>query len=148
IEAEPMRREALQEELEQDLRDMGIDADVSQNDKGVSISIDSIHFYPDSERMLPGEEYKLRRISNILRKHSGRDILVTGHTADVGRADAQQELSENRAATVGQFFIEDGARRREQIVIQGVGGSQPVAPNSTEAGRKQNRRVEITLLEN
>ncbi|WGK68277.1 OmpA family protein [Candidatus Haliotispira prima] len=148
IEAEPMKHEDIKQELEKNLKDAGIAADVEQNDKGILISIDSINFYPDSERMLPGEDRKLKHISRILQKYADRDILVTGHTANVGRPDRQQTLSESRAAVVGQFFIRDGVRSREQIVIRGVGGTQPIAPNTNESGRKQNRRVEIILLEN
>ena len=148
IEAEPMRHQYLKQALEKDLQEAGIDAKVQPDDKGISISIDSINFYPNSDRMLPGEEYKLQRISNILKKYSERDILVTGHTADLGQPEQQQRLSERRSAAVGQYLIENKVRRREQIVIRGVGGTQPIASNSTERGRKQNRRVEITLLEN
>ncbi len=148
IEAEPMKRRDIQQELEQGLRDAGIAAELQQNDKGISISIDSINFYPNSERMLAGEERKLQQISKILQKYPNRDILVTGHTANWGSAEQQQTLSENRAATVGQYFIDNQIRNREQIVIRGKGGTEPIASNSNEQGRKRNRRVEITLLEN
>ncbi len=148
IEVEPMRHQNLKRELEEDLQKAGIDAQVRQKDKGISISIDSINFYPDSDRMLPGEQRKLQQISRILQKYPKRDIQVTGHTADLGKPEEQQTLSEKRAGVVGRFFIENGVRRREQIVIRGVGATEPLAPNNTPQGRKQNRRVEITLLEN
>ena len=148
VEVEPMRHQNLKQELEKDLRAAGLDAKVEQTEKGISISVDSIHFYPNSERMLPGEERKLKQMSRILQKYPKRDVLITGHTADLGQPEQQQKLSEKRAATVGQFLIQNGIRRREQVVIRGVGGTEPIVSNATEQGRQQNRRVEITLLEN
>ena len=146
--AETMKHQDMKRELERELQQAGIRAEVKQNDKGLSISIDSINFYPDSKRMLPGEERKLQRISRILQKYPERDIQVSGHTADLGQAAQQQKLSQARAATVGQYLIDRGVRSREQVVIRGMGATQPIANNSTEQGRKKNRRVEITLLEN
>ena len=145
---EPMPYADMQQNMERDLEKAGIAAQVERNEKGISISLNSINFYPSSARMLPGEERKLAQISRILQKYPDRDILVTGHTADLGEKDAQQKLSEERAAAVAESFIQARVRRREQIVIRGAAAREPIASNATEEGRRQNRRVEITVLEN
>ena len=138
----------IQQNMKRELEKAGIAAQVERNDKGISISLNSINFRPNSDQILPDEERKLAQISRILQKYPSRDILVTGHTADWGKQKAQQQLSEERAAAVAEFLIQGRLRSREQIVIRGAGATQPIASNKTEEGRRQNRRVEITLLEN
>jgi outer membrane protein OmpA-like peptidoglycan-associated protein len=94
------------------------------------------------------EREKLRRIATILKKYPERDILITGHTALAGTQAGRQQLSEERAAAVGNFLIEEGVRNRERLLFRGMGARDPVADNSTEEGMRKNRRVEITIMEN
>ncbi|MDR2897640.1 MAG: OmpA family protein, partial [Spirochaetaceae bacterium] len=68
-------------------------------------------------------------------------------TARAGSRASQQELSEERAASVGQYLVELGVRDQYHVFTEGVGSDKPVADNGTEAGRARNRRVEITILE-
>ena len=75
-------------------------------------------------------------------------MLITGHTALAGTESGRERLSLERARVTARALIELGARREDQIVIRGMGAREPVAGNDTEAGRRLNRRVEITLLEN
>ena len=116
--------------------------------EGVRLSLEDIRFLPDSAQMLPGEEEKLERIAKILLEHPERDIVVVGHTAKIPGAGDGQELSEQRARTVANYFLSNSVRQLEQVVVRGEGHQSPVADNRTEAGRRQNRRVEITILEN
>ena len=141
--ADPMDKEDLVEEIKK-----LDDVDAFVTDEGVSLTLDNIHFVPDSAEMLPGEEAKLALIADILRKIPDRDILITGHTASVGPYSDGLELSEKRAGTVAKYFIETGTRRSTQIITRGMGDNQPLAYNDTEEGRKKNRRVEISILEN
>jgi len=67
-------------------------------------------------------------------------IVVEGHTDSLGTLEWNQELSENRARSVGQY-LEYGLHQR--IITRGWGPLRPVAPNRDAAGRKRNRRVEI-----
>ena len=102
----------------------------------------------DSTALLPGEMDKLRQIAAILRGIPGYELLVAGHTARVGSAESQVELSVARATAVADILIGLGVRAAEDISIIGYGAERPVADNNTEAGRARNRRVEITILEN
>jgi OmpA-OmpF porin, OOP family len=70
-------------------------------------------------------------------------ILVAGHTDSVGDADYNKKLSERRAAAVRQYLIDHFGIDPKRLVARGGGESYPVADNGTEAGRAENRRVEI-----
>lgn len=127
--------------------DSGIeDIDVKASEKGLTISIENIQFEPDSSRLMESEKKKLRKIAQIL-KQFDNDLLITGHCADRGTKKNQMKISEDRAVSVAEFLSELDVRNPNCIFTQGKGATDPVAPNTTEAGRKRNRRVEITLMD-
>lgn len=135
------------EKITDTVQELGLkDVIVKESDKGLTISIENINFEPDSAELAPEEKTKLRYIADIL-KNFGNDILVTGHCARRGTVQAQQELSEQRAASVASFLTQLGVRTSDCIFTQGKGAQEPVAPNDTEAGRRRNRRVEIMLMD-
>ncbi len=124
------------------------DINVSANDKGVTITLSNIHFSANSAVLLGSEKKKLALIADKLRKYPDRDVIITGYTALAGTPEGRKKLSLERARTVARYFIESGAKPREQIVIRGLGAENPVASNSTPEGMEKNRRVEVTILEN
>ena len=149
IEATRMDREAIVGEIRDDLDDLGFeDQDVVADERGVTIRLDNILFPPDSPLLRASEKVKLRGIADILMNYSDRDILITGHTALAGTEEGRLRLSQERAAAVANYLLELGVRERDQMILRGVGAQEPVADNSTEAGMRKNRRVEITILEN
>ena len=149
VEAQTMDKPALVEELKKSLEDRGMgEVEVREDARGVVINLDNIRFPGESANLVASEREKLRLIGEVLRQHQDRDILVEGHTADVASASDPQVLSEARAAAVGNYLVNTGVRRSDQIVYRGWGSTRPVASNNTEDGRARNRRVEITLLEN
>jgi outer membrane protein OmpA-like peptidoglycan-associated protein len=149
IEALPMNREEIADQIERDISRLGIaDATVRIVDQGVAISLEDIRFQPDSAVLMPDERPKLDRIAEILQHYPDRDIQVGGHTALAGTAEGRARLSAERAAAVADYLIARGARAADRVVVRGFGADQPVAGNATEADRKKNRRVEITVLEN
>ena len=150
IESRRMDREKMAEEIMEELHRLAIhDVSVRVVDEGITISLENIQFYPDSAIMLPGEQEKLDKITEILLRYQERDILVSGHTALAGgTAESHQRLSVERASVVADYLIAHKARTPEQVVVRGYGASRPIADNRTEEGRRKNRRVEITILEN
>ena len=120
--------------------------DVKAGEKGLTISIENIQFEPDSARLMESEKEKLRKIAQIL-KQFDNDLLITGHCAARGSKKNQQIISEDRAISVAEFLSELDVRNPNCIFTQGKGAMEPVASNSTEAGRSRNRRVEITLMD-
>ncbi|MDR0554750.1 MAG: OmpA family protein [Treponema sp.] len=149
IESVKMDKEEIVKEISGDLERMGIeDTYVRAADDGITISIENIQFEADSSTLLPEEQAKLDKIGAILRRYSERDILVGGHTALAGTEAGRQQLSLERASAVAEYLIEEGVRAAERIVVRGYGAEAPLGDNNTEAGRRKNRRVEITILEN
>jgi outer membrane protein OmpA-like peptidoglycan-associated protein len=117
-------------------------------DEGITISLDDIQFRADTAIMLPGESEKLDKLVEILLRYQDRDILVGGHTALAGTAEGRNKLSAERAGVVADYIIARKARTPDRVVVRGYGADRPLADNGTEEGRRRNRRVEITILEN
>jgi len=143
-----VRREELAAEINAILEEQNVADTVAEaTDEGVVISLSNIQFAADSTVLLESERVKIREIANILKAVPGR-ILVAGHTALAGSDEGHLEISLGRAQAVADYLVLLGARRESEITAVGYGADYPIADNSTEAGRAQNRRVEITILEN
>ena len=80
-----------------------------------------------------------------LKEHGGVRVLVEGHTDSIGSEGYNQRLSVRRATAVADYLVRGGIAR-ERLQVVGLGEAHPVAPNDTEAGRAQNRRVELRVL--
>ncbi|WP_234570989.1 OmpA family protein [Rhodohalobacter sp. 614A] len=104
-----------------------------------------ILFETGSDRIQPGSAATLEEILGMLRQHADLRLRIEGHTDNVGNTSSNQELSQSRAEAVRDYLVEQGidASRLEAI---GMGEEHPVADNNTEAGREQNRRVELVRL--
>jgi len=149
VEAEYMNKDQLVNEIIEEINRLELtDVSVRAVEEGISLSLDDIRFYPDSARMLPGEELKLERIAEILKRYPDRDILVSGHATLAGSRDYLMQLSQDRAKAIADYLLANNVRSANRIVIRGYGAERPVADNRTEEGMRRNRRVEITLLEN
>jgi outer membrane protein OmpA-like peptidoglycan-associated protein len=122
------------------------DIEVTEDDEGVRLSLRDIRFVANEATILPEERGRLDALAETLAAVPDRSFLVVGHTADIGLPDAQQELSVRRARTVVEELTRRGIEA-DRLIFEGRGGTEPVASNDTEAGRAQNRRVEITVLE-
>lgn len=119
---------------------------VNRGEKGLTISIENIQFEPDSPVLLPSEKQKLQKLGSILKDFSN-DLLITGHCAERGSVSSQMSLSLERAKAVADFLVQNNIRDELHIFTQGKGATEPIASNSTEAGRQKNRRVEITIMD-
>jgi outer membrane protein OmpA-like peptidoglycan-associated protein len=130
-------REALKED-----EDIAIDAVM----QGIMMTIWNIHYAPDSDRILPAEYPRLDTIANALKQIPlNRRFLVEGHVADVPSPVDNMDLSLRRAQRMVDALVERGMGR-DRFVYRASGGTKPLGDNSTEAGRRLNRRVEITVL--
>ena len=89
-------------------------------------------------------QLKLAKLSGIIQAHPGLNLTIEGHTDTTGTVDFNMKLSQQRADTVREFLIAQGMAP-DTITAQGMGQENPVADNSTAAGRKLNRRVEIIV---
>jgi outer membrane protein OmpA-like peptidoglycan-associated protein len=149
VEATRMDKERIAEEIAEDIERLNIpDVTVRVEDEGITLSMDNIQFQADSAILLPGEREKLDKVIDILRRYQERDILVGGHTALAGTAEGRKKLSAERAAVVADYIIDQKARTPDRVVVRGFGADKPLGDNRTDEGRRKNRRVEITILEN
>ncbi|MCL2792718.1 MAG: OmpA family protein [Spirochaetaceae bacterium] len=149
IEAEDLDTDKLVEEVEQSIRDSGIEnVYVERVAEGIKITIEDIQFLPDSAILAETEFEKLAQIIEILHNNPNHDLLIIGHTALAGTAEGRRALSFQRARGVAEHILDSGARTEREVRILGRGAEEPVATNATEEGRRRNRRVEIIILEN
>jgi len=87
----------------------------------------------------------LRDIVNILNEYPNAKFSIEGHTDSAGSNTLNQNLSDSRAGAVKIYLIENGIDQTRLSSI-GYGEDKPIASNATSAGRAQNRRVEINLI--
>lgn len=116
-----------------------------EDPRGLAMEIPDTGFLPDSAEFRPGQKERLAEMVAILVRLDAPVILVRGHTADVGSPESQQALSEQRARAVSDVLVTAGVDPG-CILMEGVGGREPVAGNDTPGGREANRRVEILLV--
>lgn len=119
---------------------------VEETSAGIRLSIRDIKFKADSAELLPGESARLDDVAKALKTVPENQFLIEGHTASVGKPSGEQKLSVERAETIANELVKRGIPA-DKFICKGWGGNKPVADNSTSAGRAQNRRVEITVLE-
>lgn len=85
----------------------------------------------------------LKEIASTMQKYPDLKILIEGHTDNVGSAASNLTLSDNRAAAVKAALVADFGIAEDRMTTKGLGDTKPSVPNTTPAGRAQNRRVEI-----
>jgi outer membrane protein OmpA-like peptidoglycan-associated protein len=98
-----------------------------------------------SDQASPSTQGTLAVITLILRDYPTAKIKLTGYTDNVGDVQRNLDLSERRAATLKRLLVAGGVAG-SRIETEGLGMTDPVAPNDTEAGRAQNRRIELTIV--
>jgi len=123
---------------------------VNPVDEGVLLSLEdgeNVLFEPESS-IIPEERIsRLVTLKSLLESYTGRDILITGHTAHFGTEEGRKALSEERAAAVAAVLFPDGRQGPGKLYIRGAGSDEPAASEGSEAGRMANRRVEILILD-
>ena len=131
-------------ELDEDLEG----ATVERVGEGIKVTFDSgILFGFDSFELTPEAKQNIREMAETLKKYEDTNILVEGHNDDVGKDSYNQQLSEKRAQAVAKYAKSLGVDP-SRIETRGYGEEQPVADNTTEAGRTENRRVEVAIFAN
>lgn len=112
---------------------------------GEKIVLKNIFFATGSASLEAKSQAELLKLQEFLTKNSALKIEIGGHTDDVGADEANLKLSQERAESVKKFLLEKGIAA-ERITAKGYGETKPVAPNTTDEGRKQNRRTEFIVL--
>ena len=108
--------------------------------------LQGVNFESNSDRLLASANSVLEDVSETVLKYPEIRFEIQGHTDSDGSAEYNQGLSARRAQTVFDFFIGKGVAAN-RMTVQGYGESQPIADNTTAAGKAQNRRVVLSVVE-
>lgn len=130
----------------EDLQDKLPNAEVVRVGEGIQITFDSgILFDVGQADLRSVAQQNLSDLAASLQDYEGTDVLVFGHTDSTGGEDLNQRLSEQRANSARTYLLGAGLQS-DRVSAIGRGESDPIATNETEAGRQENRRVEIAIF--
>lgn len=122
------------------------DAHVQRIGEGIAVTFpDGILFAFDSQDLRAEARANLEEFAQSLEGYPNTTVMVVGHTDDDGATEYNQSLSERRAQAAADFIVANGVAG-SRISTVGAGESEPIATNSTDAGRSQNRRVEVAIF--
>lgn len=130
------------EELERELDGVT----VQRVEEGIALTFDSgLLFGFDSSELREASRENLRKLARIMDEDNDTNLMIVGHTDSIGDENYNQRLSERRAQSAASYLIDQGIAS-SRIQIEGQGESEPIADNDTEAGRQENRRVEVAIF--
>ena len=146
-EAERQRQEAVRQKEEMRARLLAQLNQVLQTKdtaRGLIVSMPDVLFDFNKYTLKPEARERLAEISGIVLAYPDLKLEIEGHTDSIGSEEYNQTLSEKRAETVRGYLVSSGVVP-DHVTATGLGKSNPVADNSTAAGRKLNRRVEMVV---
>jgi len=112
--------------------------------RGLIVNMPDVLFDTGKYTLKPGARERLAKVAGILQAYPGLTVQVEGYTDSTGTPEFNQQLSEQRASSVRDYLVQQGVSTNS-ITSQGFGETQPVASNSTAAGRQLNRRVDMVV---
>ena len=134
----------IKEKLGMATKDTGVQVS-QQSDGALKLNVPgSISFGTGSSTVTPSMLPTLDKIASTLNEYPDTTVAVTGHTDSLGSTESNQELSRRRAAAVADYLSQRGVKR-DRLLVEGRGELEPVADNTSETGRAQNRRVEMVI---
>ena len=136
-----------EKELRNKLKGTGVDVKRTGEGEIKLTAPENITFDINSYVIKPQFRNTLDSVATVLKTYPDSTIVVSGHTDTTGNDAINNPLSINRASSV-ESYLESQGISSSRITSRGFGSKQPIASNSTEAGRAQNRRVEIAIIAN
>jgi outer membrane protein OmpA-like peptidoglycan-associated protein len=131
-------------ELRQELQGSGVQ--VERNGDQLDLLMPgNVTFNTNEYTVRPQFQSTLDSVATVLAKYADTRVQVVGHTDSTGSADYNYNLSNRRATSVANYLSGRGVEQ-SRILSQGMGPDQPIASNADEAGRSQNRRVELKIV--
>ena len=121
-------------------------AKVERVGEGIQVTFASGLLYDfDSDVVRPEARTNLRELAVSLEKYPGSNVLIIGHTDRLGTEAYNMGLSDRRATAAATYLISQGVSGA-RIATRGLGETEPIASNETEAGRQANRRIEVAIF--
>jgi outer membrane protein OmpA-like peptidoglycan-associated protein len=130
-------RERLKEQLNQVLQ-------TKETARGLIVNMSDVLFDFNKYTLKPEAREKLAKVSGILLAYPNLRLQVEGYTDSIGSDEYNQKLSEERAGGVRDYLVSQSVQQ-SNISAAGYGKSNPVADNTTDSGRAQNRRVQLVV---
>ena len=115
-----------------------------ETERGLVVTLGDVLFEVDRAELKPGAARNLDKLVAALRDNPDTSIAIEGHTDATGSRDHNVDLSQRRAEAVADYLTAHGISAG-RVSARGMGPDFPVASNATEAGRQQNRRVEVVV---
>jgi outer membrane protein OmpA-like peptidoglycan-associated protein len=116
--------------------------------EGIQVTFESgLLFDYDSDRIKPAAAENLRSLARSLNNYPSTDLVIVGHTDNVGSDDYNADLSQRRSRAAASYLASLGVNQN-RLRTYGRGETEPVAENTSDAGRQQNRRVEVAIFAN
>jgi outer membrane protein OmpA-like peptidoglycan-associated protein len=116
--------------------------------EGIQVTFDSgLLFDYDSDRIKPAAAENLRNLAQSLNNYPNTDLVIVGHTDNAGSDNYNADLSQRRSRAAANYLASLGVSP-SRLKTYGRGENEPVAENTTDAGRQQNRRVEVAIFAN
>lgn len=120
-------------------------ATVERVGEGIQVTFASgLLFAFDSDSIQAAAGTNLRELASSLQKYPDSQLLIVGHTDNVGEDSYNQLLSQRRSNSAAAYLAAQGVART-RLAATGKGESEPVTTNETDAGRQKNRRVEVAI---
>lgn len=119
--------------------------DLERINIGKSLVLKNIFFETGSSKLLKESFAELNTLIVLLMENPGLRVEIGGHTDNVGNAEYNMTLSQQRADAVKNYLVEKGIAAN-RLVSKGYGFSNPIADNDTEQNRAKNRRTEIKII--
>ncbi len=111
----------------------------------IDMAVKNLEFETSKDIIEESSKPSLNTLADKLKQQKSWNLLLTGHTDNVGDDDANMILSKNRAESVKNYFISKGIAEN-RIKVNYFGETKPIADNSTSDGRQKNRRVEFVIV--
>jgi OOP family OmpA-OmpF porin len=121
------------------------DLKAKQTERGIVLTIGDVLFATGKADLSADALRSVNKLADFLEKYPNRNVLIEGHTDSVGSDEYNLTLSQKRADAVKETLTERGVAEG-RIATRGYGKKFPVASNETAAGKQQNRRVEVIIL--
>lgn len=118
---------------------------IQRVEEGIAVSFDSgILFSFDSSNLRPTAQENLQKLTEILNRDDETILMIVGHTDSTGDETYNMRLSERRAQSAANYMIRQDLDE-SRVRTEGRGETEPIATNSTDEGRQENRRVEVAI---
>jgi len=116
-----------------------------QTDRGMVLTVGDVLFAAGKVEVGPGAQRSIDKLADFLKAYPKRNVVIEGHTDNIGDEGFNTKLSQQRADAVRDLLVARGVAP-QRIRTKGYGPKFPVVENDSAAGRQQNRRVEVLVL--